>query len=118
VSHIAGVMMWMAADPAPSSKTEIYTRFAIQMATIISGFVVSIYTIFRKTGGLSKKVTNAAEAAAQAAELAKPTGNGFAKKVMDRFAGIESSIERLLEEQGKDRDVMTRHLEQHVKDSK
>jgi hypothetical protein len=84
------------------------------MATILTGFIVSIYALLRKSGTIERKVDKAAVKAAEAAEMAKPTGNGFAKEVLDTQKKILVWLEKLSDAQAEDRKVMTRHLEHHI----
>jgi hypothetical protein len=105
----------IAADPQTvSTQAEIWTRFVLQILATVGSAAVAIYTVFRKTGGIQQRVTKAAEAADRAAELAKPTGNGFAKNVLESQAQILARLDALAEDQAEARRVMTKHLEFHV----
>jgi hypothetical protein len=104
----------LTADPQVSTQAEIWTRFVLQILATVGSAAVAIYTVFRKTGGITQRVDEAAIAAGKAAKLAEPTGNGFAKSVLDKQDQIIKCLEKLSDQQAKDREVMTKHLEFHV----
>lgn len=104
----------LAADPSVSTQAEIWTRFVLQILATFGSAAVAIYTVFRKTGGITQRVESAAEAAKTAARLAEPTGNGFAKNVLNSQEQILTSIKEIRDAQLEDRKTLTRHLEYHL----
>lgn len=90
-----------------TSSLEIWTRFSLQMAVVVTGFIVSIVTLKRKQDKIERKVD-------RGNALAEPTGNGYAAKTLANDERIISAIMRNSEDISEIRDSFTRHLEHHI----
>jgi len=91
------LILTTAVEHAPevSTQTEIWLRWVIQIATIIGGLVTAWFTLRGQLAAQSAKIDEAREEAHRAAQLAEPTGNGFAKATLATLTDLSSAVSRV-----------------------
>jgi hypothetical protein len=77
---------------------------------LLIGQAVIVFTVIMGYLGTRKKVSDVSDQATKAAELAEPTGNGFAKDMRDSMKFLSDAILRV-------EDKVDTHIQDHARQS-